>query len=628
MRNGQIRLPHFLLGKAHDVEIERSRSPLLVAGAARVALDPLEGGQQDAGLERRLHGSHLIEIGPLHGTAKRRSLFDAAHREESRPGKRRERCTCMREMGTAVAEVRAQRDIGDVAHMRITRAPAIVARRATTSEKLALTRREATGILGACQTRAAMDSLTMHYVARELGERWRDRRIVACHADHASRTLTLWCEASKPVSFDLRALAIREARGEPRGEMLRGWTMLGVDAPTDERRLVMRCERPGKFRGSPSKRGDIEVSFVPNARGARVRDARHALATLGAALPRVAEPRAVLDDLTVRAAVDARDEAAMLRGRWMSPDVCVALFSRPESAVELYHLIVLLPPAAPVRCGDVMFPLPLCDDGGPVSSLILPVTDESVAVTTTPDRASRALARMRRELERAREAPRLRAIADALMALGADANVPETIVLSSGTESRVPSSDDARETPVALAERLYKEAGAMERALERLPPRIAALEAGPTTRSGDRRPRPTRRASSTGGERLPYKSYRSSGGIDILVGRGARSNDELTYEIAKPDDVWLHARDVTGAHVVLRWSQEGAPPARDLHEAAALAAWYSRARGSTVVPVDWTRRRHVRRARGGPPGRALVERAKTVMARPSAELERRLRLER
>ena len=112
----------------------------------------------------------------------------------------------------------------------------------------------------------------------------------------------------------------------------------------------------------------------------------------------------------------------------------------------------------------------------------------------------------------------------------------------------------------------------------------------------------------------------------MLVGRGARANDELTYEIAKPDDVWLHARDVTGAHVVMRWSQDGAPPARDLHEAAALAAWYSRARGSVVVPVDWTRRRHVRRARGGPPGRALVERAETVMARPSAELERRLRV--
>lgn len=465
----------------------------------------------------------------------------------------------------------------------------------------------------------------MHYVARELDERWRGRRIIACHVDQASRALTLWCEDSEPVSFDLRALAIRETKGDPQGDLLRGWTVLAVEAPTDERRLVIRGERPGKFRGSPSKRGDIEISFVPNARGARVRDTRHALATLGVALPRVAEPRPVLDDATVRAAVDAHDDATMLRGRWMSPAVCGALFSRPERAIELYRLITSLPPVAPVRCGAVIFPLPLCEDGEPVSSLMLPATDDAVAVSVAADRTSRALARMRRELERAREAPRLRAVADALMALGADAIVPQTVTLPDGTESRVPVSDDPRDTPIALAERLYKAARAMERACERLPARIAALEASPTATSGDRRARPTRPASSTEAKRRPYKSYRSSGGIEILVGRGAGSNDELTYEIAKPDDVWLHARDVTGAHVVLRWSQEGAPPARDLHEAAALAAWYSRARGSVVVPVDWTRRRHVRRARGGPPGRALVDRAQTVMARPSAELERRLR---
>jgi predicted ribosome quality control (RQC) complex YloA/Tae2 family protein len=231
---------------------------------------------------------------------------------------------------------------------------------------------------------------------------------------------------------------------------------------------------------------------------------------------------------------------------------------------------------------------------------------------------------MQRELERAREAPRLRAIADALMALGRDGEVPAAVMLPDGTESPVPRADDPDESPIDIAERLYKEAGAMERALERLPARIAAVGSS-SPRTPRQKSRGAGASSGTTGKRLPYKSYRTSGGIDVLVGRGAGANDELTYGIAKPDDVWLHARDVTGAHVVMRWSQAGPPPARDLHEAAALAAWYSRARGSVVVPVDWTRRRHVRRARGGPPGRALVERAQTVMARPTAELERRLR---
>ena len=468
-----------------------------------------------------------------------------------------------------------------------------------------------------------MDSLTAHYVARELADRWNGRRIVACWVDQASRTLTLWVEGSAGVAFDLPALAIREERTEPAGDLLRGWSIVDVDAPTDERRIVIRCERAGKFRGSASKQGDIEISFIPNARGARVRDTRHALASIGGALPPPTEPRPELNDATLRAAVTARDEGAILRGRWMSSSVCAALLRQPERAVDRYRLITSLPPAAPVLCDDVLFPLPLCD-GVPVASLLSTRPAAPEIPSAPSDRASKAIARMQRELERAREAPTLRAVADALMALGGSAAVPKHVTLADGREVSVPYPDDSRETPVEVAERLYKEVRAMERALERLPARIAQLGKDPAEGSGSRQP-VTRVRSRVSQTRRPYKTYRTSGGIEVLVGRGARANDELTYDVAKPDDVWLHARDVTGAHVVMRWSQEGAPPTRDLHEAAALAAWYSRARGSVVVPVDWTRRRHVRRARGGPPGRALVERAQTVMARPTAELERRLR---
>lgn len=339
-------------------------------------------------------------------------------------------------------------------------------------------------------------------------------------------------------------------------------------------------------------------------------------------MPAVAEPRPMLDESAFRRAVQERDATAVVRGRWMSGELCHVLFARPERAVELYRFITSLPPAAPSHCGERVFPLPLCEHPRPVPSLIVPLTIEGEGSTQAPsDRSARVIARMRRELERAREAPRVRAAADVLMALGPGATVPPRVPLHDGSEWTVPSADDG--DAIAVAERLYKEARKMERALEDLPVRIAALEGGPQSS-----PFAKRRAPETAeGEpkRLPYRSYRSSGGIEILVGRGARANDELTYDVARPDDVWLHARDVTGAHVVMRWTQEGAPPARDLHEAAALAAWHSRARGSTVVPVDWTRRRHVRRARGGPAGRAIVQRAKTVMARPSAELERRLR---
>ncbi|NIT87463.1 MAG: DUF814 domain-containing protein, partial [Gemmatimonadetes bacterium] len=79
---------------------------------------------------------------------------------------------------------------------------------------------------------------------------------------------------------------------------------------------------------------------------------------------------------------------------------------------------------------------------------------------------------------------------------------------------------------------------------------------------------------------MPYRSFWSSGGIEIRVGRGSKHNDDLTFRHARPDDVWLHARHAAGAHVVLRWASDEAPPARDLEEAAVLAALHSKARTS------------------------------------------------
>jgi hypothetical protein len=129
------------------------------------------------------------------------------------------------------------------------------------------------------------------------------------------------------------------------------------------------------------------------------------------------------------------------------------------------------------------------------------------------------------------------------------------------------------------------------------------------------------------GKPLPYRVFRSSGGLEIRVGRGARFNDDLTFHHAAPGDVWLHARHAAGAHVVLRWGKPDNPPARDLEEAAALAALHSKARTSGVVPVDWTLRKHVRKPRGSPPGTVVPDRVKTVMARPDATLLERLAVE-
>ena len=126
---------------------------------------------------------------------------------------------------------------------------------------------------------------------------------------------------------------------------------------------------------------------------------------------------------------------------------------------------------------------------------------------------------------------------------------------------------------------------------------------------------------------LPYRTFRSSGGLEIRVGRGAKHNDDLTFRHSAPTDIWLHVRQNPGAHVILRWTLDEKPPRKDLAEAANLAALHSPARGSGSVPVAWTRRKHVRKPRGSPPGTVAPDRTETVFVRPDPELLRRLKVE-
>lgn len=156
---------------------------------------------------------------------------------------------------------------------------------------------------------------------------------------------------------------------------------------------------------------------------------------------------------------------------------------------------------------------------------------------------------------------------------------------------------------------------------------------------------PARRGSRTGpagggaapaGEPL---SYLSSDGIRILVGKNNRQNDHLTLRVAAPGDLWLHARRIPGAHVIVRLGagpapaagREGgggadAPPAgldalprRTLEEAALLAAYHSKARRSSNVPVDYAFRRHVRKPRGARPGMVVYTDHRTLFVTPSEE---------
>jgi predicted ribosome quality control (RQC) complex YloA/Tae2 family protein len=118
--------------------------------------------------------------------------------------------------------------------------------------------------------------------------------------------------------------------------------------------------------------------------------------------------------------------------------------------------------------------------------------------------------------------------------------------------------------------------------------------------------------------KIPPLTYKSADGMEIVVGRNARQNDYVTFELASSLDLWLHARGVAGSHVIVRSGPRPVSP-QTLQQAAALAAAHSAARSSGSVAVDYVQRRNVHRARGGNPGLVTYLNEKTIHVRPALE---------
>ena len=124
---------------------------------------------------------------------------------------------------------------------------------------------------------------------------------------------------------------------------------------------------------------------------------------------------------------------------------------------------------------------------------------------------------------------------------------------------------------------------------------------------------------------LPYRTFRALGGAAILVGKGAAENDALTRAVARGNDLWLHARGVTGAHVVVRLDRGKAPDQETLLDAAHLALHFSDARGAPQADVAYTRAKHVRKPKGAAPGAVVYSQEKVLLLRVEpARVERLL----
>ena len=117
--------------------------------------------------------------------------------------------------------------------------------------------------------------------------------------------------------------------------------------------------------------------------------------------------------------------------------------------------------------------------------------------------------------------------------------------------------------------------------------------------------------------RLPYHRVEIGHGYEAWIGRGAADNDALTLRHARPFDLWLHARGVTGSHVVVRLpGRTSVPPRAVVERAAELAAFHSKARPSGLVAVVVVPRKWVRKPKGSPPGSVVIEREEVLLVEP------------
>jgi predicted ribosome quality control (RQC) complex YloA/Tae2 family protein len=113
-----------------------------------------------------------------------------------------------------------------------------------------------------------------------------------------------------------------------------------------------------------------------------------------------------------------------------------------------------------------------------------------------------------------------------------------------------------------------------------------------------------------------YRRFELTEGFVVFVGKSAANNDELTMKLAKPNDIWLHARGTSGSHVVLKMHTNDKPPKYILEQAAQIAAYYSGARNAKHVPVIYTYKKYVRKPKGANPGAVVVNKEDVIIVEP------------
>ena len=275
------------------------------------------------------------------------------------------------------------------------------------------------------------------------------------------------------------------------------------------------------------------------------------------------------------------------------------------------------------------------------------------SVTNARDRTARKIGNQERELEATRDRERLRQFGDIitsnLYAMEKGMKVLRTVDFYDPEGKEVDIPLDFLLTPQQNAAKYYKEYNKAKTAEEML---TIQLEKGRreldylnsvleniTLAEGERDLQEIRQElTDTGylrrqskakdrGKRVSSKpmEFRSTAGLRISVGKNNTQNDLLTCKQAFKSDIWFHTQKIHGSHVIL-WTEGGQPDLQSLNEAACLAAWFSQARESSKVPVDYTPVKYVKKPAGARPGMVVYTTYETAWVSPSEELAKRLRV--
>lgn len=175
---------------------------------------------------------------------------------------------------------------------------------------------------------------------------------------------------------------------------------------------------------------------------------------------------------------------------------------------------------------------------------------------------------------------------------------------------------------------LDRELAVLEEKRSKLDQAIAARDPAALAQFGEQKAKAQRsNKPAVGRKKMPptlpgLRRYLSSDGYEVLVGRTARDNDQLTFKVARPNDLWLHAGDYPGSHVIVRNSQRVEIPQRTIIEAAQLAAKFSQANKDSKVAIHYTRRKFLTKPKSTAPGLVRLSNFKTITVEPGENLER------